>query len=379
MTLRDAFFLAVSGLRGSLIRTVLTILGLAVGVGAVLTVLTLGSEGQVRVEDEIARLGVDKVWITATDAGHPLTSHSSDQVAHATGAAACAGSHTMGLAQMGAKQAAVQIAGYDAGLAAVHAPVAEEGRLLMAQDHQAHRCVCLVDEALSELLGGEVLGRRLQVGGRLMRIVGVVSGMPMQTMTAGGGLVILPLTTYADTYGGDVAELALSVPRGSSAALLADKALSALGKSEGYNAATLENEIDAAREVVRIFVMVLACVAAVCMLTGGIGVMNVLLVSVRERRREIGLIKAVGGTAGQVGLLFLLEAAAYALFGGLLGVLVGAALISLCGGWIGLTARLSLVTALPVLLGAALLGMAFGVVPAIRAASMQPVDALRCE
>lgn len=379
MTLRDAFSLACSGLRGSLVRTVLTILGLAVGVGAVLTVLTLGTAGQRRVEDEIARLGVDKVWITAAEEAHPLTAACAADVSTATGAPVCAGSHTAGVVQLGGEPVITQIAGYDAGLNAVHGPTAAEGRLFTRQDHTARRTVCLVDEALAESLGGEVIGQRLTVGGRRMRIVGVVSGMPMQAMTAGSGMLLLPLSTYADTFGPDVAELALSVPRGESAALLADSAMAALTPEDAYRAATLENEIDAARQVVRIFVMVLACVAAVCMLTGGIGVMNVLLVSVRERRREIGLLKAIGGTAWQVGLLFLLEAGAYALLGGVLGTGIGLGLIRLCGGWIGLDAGLSLTTALPVLLGATVLGMGFGVLPAMRAAGMQPVDALRCE
>ena len=167
------------------------------------------------------------------------------------------------------------------------------------------------------------------------------------------------------------------MPLGRRAADVSRLALAALG--EGFSAETLENEIDAARQIVRIFVMVLACVAAVCVLTGGIGVMNVLLVSVRERRREIGLLKALGATSAQVGLIFLLEAAAYALLGGLLGTLLGAGMIRLFGGWVGLTAQLTPAETLLTLLAAALLGMGFGVTPAIRAAGLEVVDALRSE
>lgn len=379
MTLRDAVRLAVSGLRGSVVRTLLTILGLGVGVGAVLTVLTLGSAGEVRVEEEIARLGVDKVWITAADDGHRLTADCAVCVTDATGVTACAGAYTAGFVTLDGRSAAAQIAGYDAGMQAVHGPSAAQGRLFTAQDHKEKRAVCIVDEALAESLGGDVLGRRVTAGGRRFLVVGVVDGMPMQAMAVGSGLLVLPLGAYGDTYGENVRELTLSVPIGMDAGGLADAALEALTQDGGFRADTLENEIDAARQVVRIFVTVLACVAAVCMLTGAIGVMNVLLVSVRERRREIGLIKAVGGTSGQVGLLFLLEAAAYAALGGVLGLALGAGMIRICGGWIGLEARLTLRTALPVLLAASLLGAAFGVAPALRAAAMEPVEALRCE
>jgi len=182
VTLRDAMMLAVSSLRGSFTRTLLTVLGLGVGVGAVLTVLTLGSAGETRVEQEIARLGVDKVWITAADEKHVLTPDCAARVAEETGAAACAGAYTMGFASLGDHSAAVQIAGYDTGMAAVHAPEAAEGRLFTRQDHQERRSVCIVDEALAQSLGGNVLHRRITAGGRRFLVVGVMDGMPMQAM-----------------------------------------------------------------------------------------------------------------------------------------------------------------------------------------------------
>ncbi len=379
MTLRDAAAMALSGLRGSPVRTLLTILGLGVGVGAVLTVLTLGSAGEVRVEEEIARLGVDKVWITAADEEHLLTADSARCVTEATGVTACAGAYTAGFVMLDGQSAAAQIAGYDAGMQTVHGPSAMAGRLFNREDHIQARAVCLIDEALEESLGGEALHRRVNVGGRRFLVVGIIEGMPMQAMAVGSGLIVLPLSAYQDTFSGVVRELTLSVPIGSNTGEMADAALLALRGDGGYRADTLENEIDAARQVVRIFVMVLACVAAVCMLTGAIGVMNVLLVSVRERRREIGLIKAVGGTGRQVGLVFLLEAAAYALLGGLLGLVLGMGMIALFGAWIGLDAHLKAASAAPVLLAAAMLGAGFGVAPAMRAAAMEPAEALRCE
>lgn len=379
MKLRDAAWLAASGLRGTPVRTLLTILGLAVGVGAVLAVMTLGAAGEVRVEAEIARLGVDKVWIRSGDRLHMLTDGDAARIAAAAGVPACAGMYCADVIALNGEAAAAQIAGYDQALQAVFTGVrALEGRLFCSGDHAAGRAVCLVDEALAESLGGDIVGKRVHIAGRSMRVIGVAAGMPMQGMMAGSGLLLLPLETYRDTFGGAIAEITLTVPPGISAAVIADAALAALS-DDSFRADTLEEEIEAAREVVRIFVMVLACVAAICMLTGAIGVMNVLLVSVRERRREIGLIKAVGGTSEQVALLFLAEAAAYALLGGLLGAGLGVVMIRVCGSWIGLDAVMSLGTALPVIGAAGLLGIGFGVAPALGAAMMEPVDALRSE
>ena len=181
-----------------------------------------------------------------------------------------------------------------------------------------------------------------------------------------------------DTFGGEISEITISVNRGQLTGEIAEMASLALGQKD-FRADTLEKEINAAREIVRIFVAVLLCISVICIVSGGIGVMNILLVSVRERRREIGLIKSIGGTARQVLCLFLLEASAYSLLGGMLGVLLGYVMILLCGTMIGLDASLQFGSAVLVLLLSALVGISFGTVPALEAAAMQPVDALRGE
>lgn len=378
MRLRDAAALAAGNLKLSPLRTVLTMLGLAVGVGAVMTVMALGGAGEERVEQEIARLGVDKVWIHAQEPDHPLSGLDSEKTAVAAGANACAGAYTIGAVSRDDHLVLAQITGYDAGLEKVHHPSLAHGRLFKAAEYRQGSPVAVVDEALSELLGGEVIGRRIVVGNRRVRVVGVVHSMATQAMSGVNGMVVLPLQTFLDTWNAPVGEITLSVPVGAEATQVAEAAVAALEYDGGiFHASTLEKEIASAKAVVRIFVMVLSCVAVVCMLNGAIGVMNILLVSVRERQREIGLIKAIGGTSGQVAVLFLLESAAYALLGGCMGLLLGCGMTWLCSRWIGLDALTNVATMLPVLFGAAALGLLFGVLPAIRAARLQPVAALR--
>lgn len=371
MRLRDAASLSASSLRKNPVRTLLTVLGLGVGIGAVLTVLALGTAGQEQVEVQIARLGVDKVWVEA-QAGHALTAEDGETISAATHADACAGAYTAAAVTMNGQTAAGKISGYDAGMEAVHGLEVVEGRLFAAREYQG-AAVAIVDEAMADALGGHVLGQRLSVGHRRLLVVGVTA-----VQGTSGGTVILPLQTFLDTFSAaGVSEVTVSVPRGQRADQVGELALAALG--EGYQVSSLQAEIDAARSVVRIFVTVLACVAAVCMLTGGIGVMNILLVSVRERRREIGLIKAIGGTAGQVALLFLLEAVCYALLGGTLGVLLGMGMVRVFGIIIGLDAALDGRLAIAAVAIAGGVGVLFGVLPALRAAGMQPVDALKSD
>lgn len=372
----DAAWLSGTNLLKNPMRTLLTILGLGVGVAAVLTVVTLGTAGQVQVEREIDKLGVDKVWITAepgADSG--LDAHSADRVSTATGAQTCATATTVGIVTMGDKAVTATLMGYDESTMQVQGVSLTAGRSFTRREYQEGAAVALVDETLQQSLPGDVVGQRLMLGSRAVTVVGVMHPVAAQ---ASNGMVVLPLKTLTDTCTeAEVTQLTLSVPGDCKAETVATMALDVLG--DGYQATTLQEEIDAARSVIRIFVMVLASVAAVCMVTGGVGVMNILLVSVRERRREIGLMKAVGGTSGQVAVLFLLEAVSYALSGGVLGLILGAGMIALFGHLIGLEAHLTAGAAIPTLLSAALLGGVFGVVPAVKASAMQPVDALRQE
>lgn len=374
MKVQDAMWLSATNLIKNPMRTLLTILGLGVGVAAILTVITLGAAGEVQVEREIDKLGVDKVWLTAEN-GSSLTPDSAAAVAAASGAPACGAAYTAGAVVADGEVHVVSVTGYDAGAEKVLQPVLLEGRWFTEREYQQGASVAIVNDALASALGSSPVGRRISLGIRQVTVVGVAAPAAAQ---ATGALVALPMRTLLDTYpDASVSEVTVSVPHGARADEVAAMALASLG--EGFQAATLQTEIDAARSVIRIFVMVLACVAAVCMVTGGIGVINILLVSVRERRREIGLMKAVGGTSGQVAALFLMEAVCYALLGGLLGLALGVGMIALFGRIIGLSASLTVAVALPTLLGAGALGVIFGVAPAMKAAGMQPVDALRQE
>ena len=385
MKLWDAAVLSVLNLRKNPVRTLLTILGLSVGIAAILTVWTLGNAGQAQVTAEIARLGVDKVWITAReDSPRTLNAADSQQLAAAIGAEASAGAATLGAVWLGEAPAYAQLSGVDASAEAVQALHVEVGRFFAPWEFSQGASVAVLDHSLAKALSPDepeaLLERRVTIGNRQMRVIGIISDAAVQMFTACQGTAYLPLTTFLDTFGGHVQQVTLAVPQGASAKALADEALTLLSAGGGiFEAASLEEEIDAAKSVIRIFVMVLACVAAVCMLSGGIGVMNILLVSVRERRREIGVLKAVGGTSAQVCLIFLMEAASYALLGGVAGVALGDGMVRLFSGWIGFAASLEWNTILPTLAAATLLGVGFGVTPALRAARLLPVDALRQE
>lgn len=377
MTLKDAAALAFSSIQGAKLRAFLTILGLAVGIGSVLTVIALGEAGEYRVEAEISKLGLDKVWIRSGSGRAVLTTEHAEAIRTITGTPVCASGSIVSKVRVGNKMTDAIAIGFDQGFEMVHQPKLIEGRNLLHAEFENGKAVCLIDEALAEALGDDLLGRWLMTGNRLLRIVGVIERMAVHTPGMNGGMVILPLDTFMVTYAGHIHEIAITVQQGQMTRHISNQALAALPADADCRADTLEKEIGAAREIVRIFVMVLACVAVVCMITGGIGVMNVLLISVRERRHEIGVMKAIGGTGLQLGSIFLIEAMIYGLIGMVLGTAMGVIMINLFSKWIGLTTALNVRQLMNVLLASIGVSLGAGVLPAYRAAGMLPVDALK--
>lgn len=381
MRFKDALSLSWHNIFNTPLRSLLTILGLSIGIGAILTVLSLGSAGQAQVETEIMRLGVDKIWITAAhQSARKLQAEDAAAIRRATGVSATGRSCAMLPVALNGVTAYGQITGCDEQMNDVHQVTLLAGRFLCPWDHRGPQAAAVLDQSLCLALVGnpeEALGLRLNLAGRLYQIVGVIADQTVQTFGPSQGCAYIPMALYTQSFSQQVDEITLTVPKGAPAQQLADLAVSTLNNEGLYEAVTLEQEIDAARSVIRIFVMVLACVAVICMVVGGIGVMNILLVSIRERRREIGVIKALGGTRHQVCLLFLLEAAAYSLLGGLMGILFGFLLVHITGSWIGLYAAMDPWLIPPAVGGAAAVGLFFGVVPALRAAALVPVEALR--
>ena len=193
--------------------------------------------------------------------------------------------------------------------------------------------------------------------------------------------LFVPIGTLLAYTDDTVQEIMLAIPEGGEPQSTADMArhMMNLQRKTDVDALTMQLQIDAANSVIDTFVDVLSWVAIICMLVGGIGVMNILLVGVRERRREIGIMQSLGMKSIQITILFLLEALMYAAIGGGLGLLFGAGLIDSAGKSIGLSPAINAGDCIAVLLAAIAVGVTSGVVPALRASGLKPVDALRSE
>lgn len=374
----DLWKLSLLNVFVSPVRSLLTILGMAIGVGAILAVLTLGEAGRTQVRSELARLGIDKVWVTSAENQLLLGDGKllSDALTVATAETAYLplkawhkeweGSLTaVGCTQVYLDMTGVRVC---------------TGRMLYPLEWEEDgRCVLLGTQAAQKLHAD--VGDILHLHGMPFRVAGLVEGADAFSRTDPSSSVFVPIRVLCGITGNAIQEILLDVPHGSMPQTVAAMAQSVLAQKRGVAADTLTMQVqmEAADSVIAIFVDVLKWVALVCILVGGIGVMNILLVSVRERRREIGVMKSLGAGYGQICTLFLLEALLYALIGGLLGVCIGLGLISAAAQSIGLHAQARAGDCAAVFAVSLVVGLFFGVLPASRAAGMSCVDALREE
>ena len=359
------------------LRSFLTVAGIAVGVGAILAVLTLGDAGQNQVRSELKRLGIDQVWLTAAENG-ALRRGDAELLSSAL--------HVQATEQLyvpleivcgDRRENGVAVGCTPEYLAGLKARLSQ-GRELYALEWEENGRSVLMGRKLAARLHAQ-MDAPVSMGGGVYWLRGVLDAPQAMTQVNVEEAVYMPLDALCSLIGQTVHEITLSVPSQQMPQALAAMAQRLMSETRGVETETLTMQVqmEAAASVIAIFVDVLKWVAVICTLVGGIGVMNILLVSVRERRREIGVMKAMGTTQGQVCLLFLQEALLYAAAGGILGILAGYGLVEIAGRSIGLTAVIAPGDCALVAAAALAVGLFFGAAPALRAGRLRPVDALR--
>lgn len=370
--------LAFQNVLASALRSALTVLELSIGVAAVLAVITLGEAGRAQVRNEIGKMGIDKVLVTS-EAGPALTGEDAQLIGSRLSTQVdellCLPAHVS--TDIGS--ADTLLVGIGAAYLKGTYPVLRTGRLWSEGEWNATVPAAVVGRDLAHDIRLSA-GQWFTAGGQMLQCIGILEELPVAAQIDFRSCVLLPegfLTPWSSMA---LRQLSVHVPVGvtqDETAETVKQLMDASGKTVA--AVSMQLQAEAADTVVLIFMDVLRWVALICMLVGGVGVMNILLVSVRERRREIGIMQSLGAGRQLICSLFLYEGIAYALTGGILGLLLGGCIIGIAGASIGLSPVVQPADCAFVFASSVLVGLLSGVVPAFRASMLRPIDALREE
>jgi putative ABC transport system permease protein len=398
----------LEAIRSHRLRSVLTMLGIVIGISSVILTVGLGQGAQDRVKDEIDALGSNLLIVSpgsSTDAsgvrggfGSASTLTLSDAAAIADrtvvpDAAQVAPAYTSQAAlTAGEANWSTQLVGTTTAWPRVRKRELASGRFFSADEvEQGADVVVLGPDTASELFVlGDPVGQTVEVSGQQLTVIGVLasSGSSSDGSTE-DDVALVPMATAKLLSGSTSSSVSTIYVQAASADSLsaAYQEIDALllnlhgvtAADADFSISTQDSLVETANSTNRTLTVLLGGIAAISLLVGGIGVMNIMLVSVTERIREIGLRKALGAAPRLIRRQFLVEASVLGLAGGVVGVLIGYAGAAVLPGLIDQPVTVSTLATVVALGTALVLGLGFGVYPASRAARLTPIDALRSE
>ena len=390
----QALKMAMKSIAGNKFRAFLTMLGIIIGVMALVILVSLVSGTTGTVTDTISKMGSDLITVRISDdKGKPITLDTLDDWMDTEGVGLIAPSGTAtATGKYGSTNATFQVYGATPAYEQVNGLKLQLGRFLKASDVDNHTDVCVINEASAEKLVGytDCLNVEISLSGRKFRVVGVLED-DEDSLTAVFGadslVAYIPYTTLlrlSSTVSSTITSFSVSAAEGSDMAT-AESAMRELLMDrfdEDEDAFTLSSRNimeDAMNNVTSILTVLLGGIAAISLIVGGIGIMNIMLVTVTERTREIGIRKAIGAGRGAILLQFLLESVVLCMLGCAIGVFASWAVlqvVSIVVSSLGMVFSLEW-NVVAIAIGFCFaIGVIFGLYPANKAAKMAPIDAL---
>ncbi|MBO0141897.1 ABC transporter permease [Agrobacterium sp. Ap1] len=394
--------LAWRAISRNMLRSFLTVLGVVIGVAAVIAMVTIGNGTTAKVRDELSRLGTNTLFVRPGQWGPGRASTEAKRFTD--GDITAIRDQVSGLravAPVNRGTATVIAGGANRSTSVIGTTadylVAQDWELALGRDFSAtedrgSQAACIIGETTRrELFGAaDPVGQSIRVSNVACPVVGVLAVKGQSGMGDDqDDTVIMPLKLHQRRIGGTttISSIVLSAQDGVSTAkvqadvesLLRERRRIAIGRDDDFSVNDMSQIAAAMTGTTMLLTGLLGAVAAVSLLVGGIGIMNIMLVSVTERTREIGIRLAIGALENQVLTQFLVEAVMLSIFGGVIGIVTGLALAYGVVSFLEVPFVASPTIILLAFLFSAAIGMIFGYFPARRAAQLNPIDALRHE
>ena len=407
MQFTEAMKLALQSLWGNKLRTILTLLGVVMGVGSVITVITMVNGANMYVANKLSSHGAD-VFSISRAAGVIMSPQAyfkyqkrkviriEDYEAVRDNCTECSEvgamvSRTAGVRLNGQSTTGTSVRGISWTMLDLNSTEIALGRGFTPGDdeHAAHNVIIGYDIVDNLLGGSDPIGKEIRVDGVPYNIVGVGARLGKMFGQSEDNWVVIPISTYQQNYGsndtvsiyarGGADAAAMERAENEVRVLMRTRRHDAPGSEDDFELETNDTFMDIWKQFTSIFFSVVVGIASISLVVGGIVIMNIMLVSVTERTREIGVRKALGARQRDVLLQFLIESATLAMTGGAIGVICGVLLAKLITVIIGFPTSVQLWSVALGLFVAGATGIFFGVYPASKAAKLDPVVALRAE
>lgn len=391
MSLKKSFILALSNIMYDKMRSFLTMLGIIVGVATVIVLISLMNGMTGMVTDTFEEMGTTSLTVNVQNRGGSRTVFEEDiyairdenpEILSGVSPNVSLSSSTV-KAPYSADSITTTVTGVSEEYAEMKMLTVTHGRFLSYLDMTGNTKNCVIGTYIqSELFGGSALNQTIKINGVSYKVVGVLEEKDDSESGGADDVIYIPYTTASrvanNSYISSYTLTALSdakVPEAIS--LLEAKLLEIVGDDDYYRVSSLSTILDMATEMLDTMELLLVAIAAISLLVGGIGIMNIMLVSVTERTREIGIRKALGAKGSAIMSQFVIEAGTVSGVGGIFGIILGSILAIVAGNLLNLSAKPSpgaVILAFSVSVG---IGILFGYLPAKNAAKLNPIDALR--
>jgi putative ABC transport system permease protein len=407
MNLTNSFIEALESITSNKLRSGLTMLGIIIGVASVVAMLAIGNGAEESILGEIEGIGTNLIFITsgADDVTNPEPLTLGDMEAlddpflAPSVAAVSAGIMGTGEISFSGESSLTSVVGVTPDYMAIQNLELSEGEIITQQDINGRASVAILGIDPAEELFGRtygLVGETIRVEGQPFRVIGVIEEQGGSATGSNDDQVLIPISTaqvrvhtranrdQVDViFASAVSSEAVSEAMSEISLVLQERHRTAIGE-EDFTIYSQQTFLDIASSITGVLTILLGGIAGISLLVGGIGIMNIMLVSVIERTKEIGLRKAMGARKSNILSQFLVESLVLSVIGGILGILLGWGISAL----IGIIADASDFALIPVMgldaiilatAFSAVVGIFFGLYPANRAANLQPVEALRSE